>query len=601
MSKVIEMSKEQKKTHSGNENPMKANAVTPITKPKNKLPLGYKLEADGIYWLDPNQDEPSPMWLCSPLEIVGLTCDDAGTNWGRVLAFCDAANNCKKWVMPMELLTGGKSDLVFQQLGKLGATVSTAYKARTKLAELLNRAANLPILTCVNRIGWYEDAFILPMKTFTAGKTDVVYQVDKLDDLGFTQRGTLKEWQEKIARFAVDNSRLMLAMSAAFAAPLLTPLDIEGGGFHFRGRSSQGKTIALYVAGSVWGSHERKKMWRATDNGLELTAFQHNDSVLLLDEIGEMDGKTIGKAVYMLANGQGKNRANELTVKRWRLLVLSTGEIDIQAAMMEAGITAKAGQEVRLVNIEARAGEYGIFDQLDSSFNNSQEQAEYLRRKTNKYYGMAGIAYLEAITKNKNQALAFVNQAMAEFIQAVELPKNTDSQIKRVLNRFAVVAAGGELATHYDITGWKQGDATQCIKKCFQDWLDSKGNIEHSHEHREAIERVRGIIERHGSTRFEDYTQRTEAIYQSEPSPSRDRLGIKFTKDGKTVYLFYPTQFKNEVCKGLNVKTVIASLRADGLLEAAKGRAQLQSPTMKDGSRFWGYGVKAEILENSQS
>jgi uncharacterized protein (DUF927 family) len=45
----------------------------------------------------------------------------------------------------------------------------------------------------------------------------------------------------------------VLAISAAFAGPLLNLIDAESGGFHLRGASSIGKTTALVLAGSVWG------------------------------------------------------------------------------------------------------------------------------------------------------------------------------------------------------------------------------------------------------------------------------------------------------------------------------------------------------------
>src|SRR3712207_8019446 len=43
-------------------------------------------------------------------------------------------------------------------------------------------------------------------------------------------------------RSAIGNSRLVFALSIAFAAPLLYPTSSESGGFHFRGQSSTGKT-----------------------------------------------------------------------------------------------------------------------------------------------------------------------------------------------------------------------------------------------------------------------------------------------------------------------------------------------------------------------
>ena len=41
--------------------------------------------------------------------------------------------------------------------------------------------------------------------------------------------------------------------------------------------------------------------------------------------------------------------------------------------------------------------------------------------------------------------------------------------------RFGLVAVAGELATHYGVTGWSEGEATQAASLCFAAWLDSFG------------------------------------------------------------------------------------------------------------------------------
>ena len=79
-----------------------------------------------------------------------------------------------------------------------------------------------------------------------------------------------------------------LALELKGIGLLLEPGGLEGGGLHFFGPSSCGKTIALKVAGSVCGGggkHGYIRQWRATDNALEGTAAAHCDNLLCLDEI----------------------------------------------------------------------------------------------------------------------------------------------------------------------------------------------------------------------------------------------------------------------------------------------------------------------------
>ncbi|WP_457589305.1 DUF927 domain-containing protein, partial [Legionella pneumophila] len=48
------------------------------------------------------------------------------------------------------------------------------------------------------------------------------------------------------------------------------------------------------------------RLWRSTTNGLEGLAALHNDGLLILDELSQMDPREAGEAAYLLANGQGK-------------------------------------------------------------------------------------------------------------------------------------------------------------------------------------------------------------------------------------------------------------------------------------------------------
>ncbi len=90
-------------------------------------------------------------------------------------------------------------------------------------------------------------------------------------------KGTLQDWQQYIAKFCVDNSRLGFCVSVGFTSPLLYLLGEENGGFNLRGPSSGGKTTALKVGLSTYGSEKMLHSWRATSNGLESIAALHND------------------------------------------------------------------------------------------------------------------------------------------------------------------------------------------------------------------------------------------------------------------------------------------------------------------------------------
>ena len=80
-------------------------------------------------------------------------------------------------------------------------------------------------------------------------------------------------------------------LGAAFAAPLLQWLNIDGGIIHIFGESSSSKTTTQRVAQSVWGhGATTSESWNTTAYALTNNAAARNDGLLSMDEIGEDEG-----------------------------------------------------------------------------------------------------------------------------------------------------------------------------------------------------------------------------------------------------------------------------------------------------------------------
>jgi putative DNA primase/helicase len=110
-----------------------------------------------------------------------------------------------------------------------------------------------------------------------------------------TAQGTLQDWKEQVAPLCRGNCCLLFAVSTAFSSPLLTLMGFESGGVHLRGASSKGKSTVLFMACSVWGSKEYLQPWRTTINGAEALAACHNDALLCLDELSQVDPVAAGE------------------------------------------------------------------------------------------------------------------------------------------------------------------------------------------------------------------------------------------------------------------------------------------------------------------
>jgi uncharacterized protein (DUF927 family) len=198
------------------------------------------------------------------------------------------------------------------ELHSAGLRCGTSRQAHELLKRFFGEVVVEHHVRCVDRGGWHDATYVLPSgRVF--GRNSIVLQTERAaagDD--FTERGKLSEWRDNVGRCAVGNDLLALAISAAFAAPLLDVTGEPSGGLHIRGPSQSGKTTLARCAKSVYGPADDKHMrtWRATSNGLEGVAQENSDGLLILDELAQASAKEVDQIVYMLSNNAGKARAS---------------------------------------------------------------------------------------------------------------------------------------------------------------------------------------------------------------------------------------------------------------------------------------------------
>ena len=252
----------------------------------------------------------------------------------------------------------------------------------------------------------------------------------------------------------------------------------------------------------------------------------------------------------MLANGTGKLRAQRDGLAKpkasWRVLFLSTGEIGLAAHMREAGKKARAGQEVRLADIPADAGAgYVLFETLHG-YPGGAALSDAIREAARTHYGHPAREYLRAlVAMDRDELRARLRALRADFTREA-LPENADGQAQRVADRFALIAAGGELATVRELTGWEKAAATQAARVCFKAWLDHRGGAG-AQEEKTALAQVAQFFELHGESRFSTL----DSTDSREPR-TINRAGFKRTTTGGTAeYFVLPEVWKlpSRVCK----------------------------------------------------
>lgn len=519
-----------------------------------------RLNADGEVQMVP---------FCSPLRVRGWARDEHGHQWSLLVALVDGDGTEHECFVSNSQL-GDDGAAVRKMLMERGLRLTTLKSSRTHLNHYLMSANPAERYRTVASLGWFNDVFVLPEEVIGSTSEKILYRPAGMHKSFFGTNGTFEDWTG-LARLAEGNSRLILALSAAFAGPLLRHTGDETGGFHFRGKSSTGKSTTMVLASTVWGGPHDDYIvqWRATANGLEGIASGHSDMLLCLDELSQAVGRTLGETMYMLGNGMGKVRADQSgsarPTKTWRLIFLSTGEESFEDKMREAGPgqRIKAGQEVRVIDIPADAGTgHGIFDTLNGMSDGS-ELSRHIKDLASKSYGVAGPAFLNAIIDDIDGAREYVQGIQKMFVERV-LPVGADGQVVRVAQRFGLVAGTGELAIHHGVLPLTMSSAIWSCEVCFEEWLKARGSVGAS-EDRRSVESVLGFITRHGATRF-DWWDDGELGGSSESA--RDRLGWKRREGGQWSCYLTPDGFK-EACTGFDATMVAKVLAAKDILKLA--------------------------------
>jgi len=466
---------------------------------------------------------------------------------------------------------------VRRELAQAGLAIAPGRTARELLASYVQVWPVKDRARCVDRLGWQGAVYVTPAESIGERGERVVFQNSHAIEPAYSMAGTANDWRDTVARLAEGNSRLVFALSVAFAGPLASVAGEDSGGFHMRGGTSIGKSTALKVAASVWGDPVAyPRLWRATANGLEGLAALHNDGLLILDELSQIDPKEAGEAAYLLANGQGKTRAARSGTARqaasWRLLFLSAGEESLSALMARIGRKVNAGQEIRLADIEADAGAgLGAFETLNGCASPAALSLA-LKDAATRHHGAAGVAWLRAIVNDRDKLADFITGGVRQFV-AENAPAGAAGQVLRVAQRFGLVAVAGELAAHYGLTGWPEGEATQAASRCFAAWLDAFGGTG-NREDRALLAQVRGFFETHGASRFED-------VAATVDQRIINRAGFYRTGvDDAREYLVLPEAFKRDVCAGFDLKAATRCLVAQGWIVPGGDGRPTQKPRL---------------------
>ncbi|SSQ89013.1 DUF927 domain-containing protein [Acinetobacter baumannii] len=533
--------------------------------------------------------------------ILGEARSLNNNNWKRVIQFNDKDNVQHTLLIPYEHFMGEAQEAL-KIIANHGLMPP---RQPNKKNVFINYIQDYPIekrFRCVDRTGWHGHSYVTPNKTYGDSSGEELLFNSEMKN-PYAVHGSLAGWQE-LSRLIEPHALGVLAFSCAFSGQLVAPLNLESGGFHIYGSSTDGKSTITKAACSVWGNpREVSKQWRTTDNALENEAELRNDSFLNLDELRQAPPKAVSDIVYMLTGGQGKSRSSKTgknrDSKQFNLMYTSTGEVTLEEHLRRGGIELDAGLLLRFAHIPSDAGKgYGVFEQINYG-SRPQDIGNQINELSSKHYGHAGVKWLEYLTHDKGAVIQTALSQIDDFIQrcSKNIGKKLNGQSNRVLRRFALVAVSGELATKAGITGWQEGRALNAVEQCFKTWLDGFGTGDNLEEIK-ILEHFKIFIETHGSSRFENLI--VSRHQDGEPMTPRINNRVGYYDPDSKMYLVSSAMFKSEMCTGLNESNAKKVLKKYGWIDCAEDGRYVKkvSKVLPDGGRPSLIHFKADVIQN---
>lgn len=463
----------------------------------------------------------------------------------------------------------------------------------------------------VDKVGWQGDEneiYILPFlgdqrnhyknKTEDTKSTEYILQLRNGAARELRKKGALNEWKRTVGEVCRGNHLHSFALFTSFAAPALKILGEEGSFWLLVGASSIGKSTLLKLPMFAWGGQELDS-FNSTVNGLEGLFKSANDGVLFLDEIGEIGAEDLSKAIYMGANGVAKARldkkAEARKIIRFLMYALCTGEIGVQDKLAEKKIQGKAGQFIRMPEMDADRGKgFNTFDVLNINpdtgvqFESGKAQAEYLEKHAKKNCGVVIDEFLKRIAGNEGIGIEKYKEALLtrkEKWLKRKLTNNAGVEVARMAKKFSTTFASGALASFLGIIPHTVEEVEESVNAMFENWLERRGG-DTPHEFKSMVADMFTLFIEGQNAHFQNARPQDNDIIKLP----NEKAGYFFMQDGVIKEFWaYVRTFDNRILKGKDKKAFFPLLVKNGYIEKTdpKRYTQNKMPTKEKVQSFY--------------
>jgi putative DNA primase/helicase len=330
------------------------------------VPKGYEFTDSGaVVRLPPAKSEKPPTLVSlQPLWVAGVRVDAVDGTRSMLVKWCTPrAGEFGRFDKPQQVIVDRGTLLNARSIVALASSgfpvdstcasevVLYLRKSETQYLATTVRAAQEMVASVTGWHGsldWTASSFLIGEKqagvgcpTFENLNPELARHVGS-----FTVSGEASK-QLVVLRDIVDQHPDMATVVAvALASPLMRVVSAPVFVLDIACESSRGKTKALLVAASVYGSPQTMRSWDTTKFALEIVANAQRGLPLLLDETQRASKpEMVQPMVYDLCNAEGKMRGKAdggvRAVSRYESLVISTGEQSISAFGDAGGARAR--------------------------------------------------------------------------------------------------------------------------------------------------------------------------------------------------------------------------------------------------------------------
>lgn len=411
----------------------------------------------------------------------------------------------------------------------------------------------LQITRIVTRLGHVDRYFIHPL--IKDVELAIYEQGYKNIAKEFKTNGTLQDYAKNVFTIISNSYTAMMMLYASCGSILLHDFGIEPFIIDLSGASSRGKTTALKVASSVWGTSNLIGEWNTTRVNIERKSAFLNSFPLLLDDSRKANPYMLPDVIYQFSGGREKGRGNRSSIeveRTWQNIMISTGETSLADNGKE-----KAGIGARIITLQ------------DDPFNSDVSFID-LYKGINSQYGTLGIAFMKQYHADKE---AYYRSFKSHEKRLIE--KAGDNEIMaRIGRNFALLQVAGEIIN--DIEDFEH-DPYVTIDQAYNSMLETNRNIDKPKQLLEGLldnlDGERNYIT--GPNYGEVYNGTVKAVF------NKDYLCV--LTDTVKSYL------------GDEFYTITAEWRSRGYLITDKERIVKQ--VKYKGVRYRGYAIQTNVIE----